>query len=543
MLPVRLPLLLATSVALALGAGAAADEELPCTPSEPFMVDGFRSPADDLARTGELVGAVAPEPRLIRRGGVRLERRCTEGPALPWNLAAAPDHAEAVYSLPVRADLTFNSAYPSGANDGLLWAGRGFSTLVTAGVAGRYGPVSFAVAPELSWSQNAPFEIDPNGQQGDLRFMNPWYGDGIDLPQRFGSTPSSRWAPGQSFLRLDLGNLALGISSENLWFGPGIRNAITMSSAGPGFPHVFVGTSRPGDVWVGTVEAQVLWGRLERSRYVPDPTHPLFTALELNYSPRWIPRLSIGLSRVFLQVWNDLSFKDYFPFLESFQKKDLVSRYGGTGDNPLDNQLVSVFGRWVFPESGLEIYAEWAREDFEHNFEMLLREPDHSQAYLLGLQKVFRTSGGRWVRVHAELTHLQELRPENPRPTAVYYTHGADLSYTYQGQLLGAWIGPGADSQIIAVDVFGRGGRIGGYLERVRRNEAVYWAVFDPRQDGTTHDTELTAALRQVLFAGPVDVSWEAAGSFRWSRDFLRDDVNLRVGIQLAMPIDRSPPR
>src|SRR5512133_3720700 len=101
MLPVRLPLLFATSVALALATGAVADDEVPCTPSEPFVVDGFRSPVDDLARTGELVGAVAPEPRLIRRGGVRLERRCAEGTALPWDVPAVPDDPQAVYALPV----------------------------------------------------------------------------------------------------------------------------------------------------------------------------------------------------------------------------------------------------------------------------------------------------------------------------------------------------------------------------------------------------------------------------------------------------------
>jgi hypothetical protein len=444
--------------------------------------------------------------------------------------------------LPVRVETGFSSRHPSGANDGLAWAGRGVSAFATAGVTGRYGPLSFALAPEIAWSENRAFTLVPNGQPGDLQFMNPWYGADIDLPQRFGSGPFALWAPGQSFLRFELSGVALGISSENLWFGPGIRNAISMSSAAPGFPHVFVGTARPVDVWIGTVEALALWGRLDRSRYVPDPTHPLLTGLVLDYTPRWLPRLSVGLSRVFLQVWDDLSFRDWVPFLQSFQKKDLVSRYGGLGDNPEDNQLVSVFARWAFPESGLEIYGEWGREDFENSYEMLIREPDHSQAYLLGLQKVFRR-GDRWVRLHAELTHLQELRPENPRGTPVYYTHGADLSYTYQGQLLGAWIGPGADSQILALDVFDRRGRIGGYVERVRRNDAIYWTTIDPQQLGISHDTEVTAAVRQVLFVGSVDVSWEAGASYRWNRDFMRNEPNFRVSVQLGSAFARTPGR
>jgi len=137
------------------------------------------------------------------------------------------------------------------------------------------------------------------------------------------------------------------------------------------------------------------------------------------------------------------------------------------------------------------------------------------------------------------MTDLQILRPDNVRGNPVYYTHSNDLSYTYQGQLLGAWIGPGADGQLLAVDVFDRKGRIGGYVERVRRNEAVYWTTIDPQQLDISHDTELTAAVRQVFFAGPVDVSWEAGASYRWNRDFFRNEPNFRLSVQVGLPLGR----
>lgn len=538
------------AVVLALAAvGAAprvarADDAPPCVPGGRFAVDGFRDPTDDLARVGELTGAVAPSPRLIRRGGLRFETTCADGRPLPWKVTPAPARgAPYLLVLPAQLELAYNSRYPSGQNDGLLWAGRGVSSFATVGVAGRYGPLSFALAPEVAWSQNQAFELVPNGQTGDLRFMNPWYGSNIDYPQRFGATPFASWAPGQSYLRLDAWNVGLGISTENLWFGPGINDAIAMSSAAAGFPHVFIGTRHPQDVWIGTVEAQVLWGRLDRSRYLPSPTHPLVTALVVDYTPRWLPQLSVGLARVQLQVWHDLRLRDWFPFIQDFQKKNLTSWYpdSPTGDNPKDNQLASVFARWIFPESALELYGEFAREDAENSWEMFIREPDHSAAYTLGLQKIYR-AGSRWVRVNAELTNLQMLFPaNNPRGNPVYYTHGEDLSYTYQGQLLGAWIGPGADAQRLAVDVFDAKGRIGGYLERVRRNDAIFWLVIDPQGGNASHDTEVTAAIRQVLFAGPVDVSWEAGASFRWDRDFLRNETNYRFTVQLSAPTHREP--
>jgi hypothetical protein len=133
---------------------------------------------------------------------------------------------------------------------------------------------------------------------------------------------------------------------------------------------------------------------------------------------------------------------------------------------------------------------------------------------------------------------LQEPRlPDSGRGMASWYLHGADLGYTHRGQVLGAAIGPGADPQRVTLDVFGPEGRIGGFLERVRRNELYYFQAIDPlpgEEDG--HDAELTAGVRQVLFAGPVDVAWELSASYRWNRDFFGDEPNFRGAVTLTMP-------
>jgi hypothetical protein len=510
---------------------AAADG--PCTAGARFAVDGLGTAWDELVRAAELDGAVVPSPRLLRRGGLRTETLCADGPGLAWPLARALDPDAPLVAVPLRLDTVWNARYASGGNDGLLWAGRGASSMLSGGVAFRAGMFSGALAPAVAWSENRAFALPPPASAGDP-YLNPWYGTAIDLPTRFGASPYATWSPGQSYLRADRWNVALGVSTENLWFGPGVRNAITMSNAGPGFPHVFVGTSAPADVGIGKAEALLFWGRLERSGYMPGATHPLVSGLVLDYAPRWVPGLSVGAARVFLQRWEDLQLRDWLAPLQSVQKKGLESTYPG-GDNAYDNQLLSLFARWTFPESGLEVYGEWAREDHEWSFWGAIREPDHSQAYLLGLGKVWR-AGARRVRLVAELTHLQELRPlDNERGVPVYYTHGNDLSYTNAGQLLGAWIGPGADSQLLAVDVIGPRGRVGGYLERVRRNDAVYWAR-DPADSDAQHDAELTAAARGLIFAGAVDVSWEAALSYRWNRDFVQTEPNARLVLGIATP-------
>jgi hypothetical protein len=537
---VRYPALVLSTFILSFGTPATAEEEGDCATGTSVIVDAG-SQAEDLLRLAELTGAAPVEPGVIRRASPGVRVLCADGPALPWSLPAPPEGDRWVAPIPLRLTTVFNTRYPSGGNDGLLWSGRGASSLVSGGVAFRYGVLSGVLRPEATWAQNDWFEIRPNGAAGDLAFGTPYYGAAIDLPQRFGAGPYSAAALGDSVLRLDWKGVALGLSNERMWWGPGLRNALVLSDNAPGFPHAFLGTSHPVDVWIGDVEATAFWGRLERTRYFDGGTDPLFIGLALDYSPRWVPGLTVGLGRTFLQPWRGRKALDYVPFLQSFWKKDLDAWYGDAGDNPEDNQLASVWWRWVFPSAGLEIYGEWGREDHDWSVYRFIEDFDWTKAYVLGLQKVFPLRAQRFLRLNVEVIDLQEPRPpDSGRGMASWYLHGADLGYTNRGQVLGAAIGPGADSQRIVVDVFGPKGRIGGFFERVRRNESYYFQAIDPipgEEDG--HDAELTAGVRQVLFAGPVDVAWELSASYRWNRDYFGDEPNFRGAVTVTLPLAR----
>jgi hypothetical protein len=517
--------------ALLLAALAAAP---PCRTGAVVALDALNGPLDDLVRLGELAGAVPLEPNLIRRGGFRLREVCAEGTPLPWQTRVeALDDSSWIRPVPVRLQSSWNLRYPSGGNDGLLWAGRGLSSALSGGLAFRYGALSGAVAPEVVWQQNHAFELVPNGQSGALAFRSAWYADGIDLPQRFGAGPFTTAGLGESYLRVDAFGAALGFSTETQWLGPGLANALLLTNNAAGFPHVFLGTSRPADVWIGEVEALVFWGQLERSRYVASAGTPLIVGFALDYTPRWIPGLSVGLGRTFVQPWEGRKFRDYVPFLQTFWKKDLGEWYGrDEADNPQDNQLASVWLRWAFPEAGLELYGEWGREDHALSKNQLLMDPSRTGAYLLGAQKLW-ILGERWVRLQAEVIDLQDLRPDY---FYSWYTHSADLGYTHDGQVLGAAIGPGGDSQRLGLDVFHARGRLGGYLERIRRNEGAFWQLIAPLGDDPVHghDTEVSAGLRGVHTLSEVDVSWDLAASWRYYRDFADDVPNVRAGVTVT---------
>jgi hypothetical protein len=507
-------------------------------------VEGIGTASEDFARAAVVAGVSPLQPQVFRRASEqRFIPVCAGVTGVPWRgrlEGSLPPSAHARL-LPVRTETYFNSGYPDNRNTGALWGGRGISTSLTAGVEARVGVFSAALAPVVAYQQNRAFEITPVEDSAYSPYRNPWYftpGVSIDLPQRFGDRAFTRIDPGQSYVRLRIRGVALGASTENLWWGPGARNSILMSNTAPGFPHVHVGTARQVDVGIGRLEAQAVWGHLRESAYfdtIPANDRNLFTGVLTSLEPRGLPGLYLGFGRVYVYDLppEGLPLGDYFvPLLEPFFKHRLARPGNPSGNRP-DNQLISLFARWVLPESGFEVYAEWAREDHSRDLEDFLQEPDHSQGYLLGFQKVV-PAGQRWVRLQGELTNLyKHAAPRGARAPTSYYTHGhVPQGYTHRGQILGAGIGPGADSQYLGADLFYRGGRIGVYGERVRRNEAVYYRRIPlVRND---HDVEVTGGVRHVVVLPRIDVDWGAGYSFRWNRDFLDDERNWRINAALT---------
>lgn len=469
---------------------------------------------DELVRILEITDTAAGDERLLRR----------------LSAPMTPVSGLAVGTVPARVVLVGNSGYAAGGNDGRLWAGRGVSALLAAGARSRWGPFSAALAPELALQQNAEFEIRRRSRPGYSPYSDP-FNAAIDLPQRFGAERFMSAGLGQSHVRLDVGGFAGGVSTENLWWGPAMRYPLLMSNNGPGFPHVFAGTGRPVDVWIGNLEAELIWGRLRESAYFdenPENDDTGLVALVASFSPRVLPGLSVGFARVYQYRDTDGGWlRDPRPVLEVV---------GGSGVNRPGNELFSVFGRWAFPESGAELYGEWGRDDRWFDWKELVQEPDHSQAYMLGFQKITPLSEATDVRIHLEMVALQELGElrGGSRPLPVWYTHSRiRQGYTHRGQLLGAWIGPGADAQFLGVDALLRGGMAGLFLERVRRNDATGAALDGRRFWPREHDTELIFGLRGLYPATrALTLEGRASFGYRFNRNFLSDDNNFGLDLR-----------
>lgn len=397
--------------------------------------------------------------------------------------------------------LVRNSAIPAAENDGALWAGRGGNVLVRGGLAVRYGRVTAVLAPELSYSRNLGFASVPsflNGQQPATGpFAAQWFtGDySADLPIRFGDQSYTVVGFGQSSVTVAGRRIAAGVSTENQWWGPGVRNALLMSNAAEGVPHAFVRTARPLHTRLGDVEARWMLGGLTRSLYFQTPAEVaegrLLNGAVVTLHTAADPGLTVGAARLVLSPTRDAALGHALDVLVA----------GGKGTRV--DQLTSVFARWVVP--GAEVYGEFARSVLPRSLREFLIAPLNAGAYTLGVARAWRGPAAGTMRGSLEVTDLEQSHTltDRPRPPDYYTGRAAPAGFTSRGQSLGAAIGPGSSSQWAALDYYAPAWQLGAFAQRTRyQNDALYRVDV---YNAFRHDVGLSGGLRGGLRRAGVD--------------------------------------
>lgn len=447
----------------------------------------------------------------------------------------SPSRSVAVAPFVARMRVFVNSRSPINQNDDAVWQGRGLTTALDFGTSVRWRGVRVALVPTASYTQNAYFDLAPVSVADQPVYAYPWRE--IDLPQRFG--PDARWelGAGQSEVRVSGRGVSAGVSTRSLWWGPGIQNAIIMSNNAAGFPHVFLGTQGPRRIGIGTIEANWTLGKLDQSDYfgLPVETDARFHAgLVVTFNPDLLPGLSLGFTRVFYGASpNGLEASNAFLVFQGVTKKGQEDSDSPTGDDDKD-QLLSVFGRWVLEDSGFEVYGEWSRNDHSLDLTEFVLQPEHSQGYMLGLQKAYTLPDDRRVAMRVELTHLEREATFRVRASPVYYAHHiVTQGYTHRGQVIGAGVGPGGIHQHIGADLYAPWGRAGVLFQRrVADNDAYYeWAVANGAE-ANKHDVSLDAGVRGHYFVSDVQLGGQLILTRQLNRYFDGPNVwNLNVGL------------
>ncbi len=184
-------------------------------------------------------------------------------------------------------------SWPPGAN-ALARVGAGFSSKF----------VTFVLAPEFTYSQNLGFQTFPGTQQGRSVWSSPWHtgNASADLPASDSATNRSRRRHSARVRSpFTLAQSTLGVSSENQWWGPGIRNALLLSNQAEGVPHVFARSARPIVTGIGDFEWRVIGGALSESAFfdtISTNNTRSLSGFIVTWQPAVAPHVTVGVARI-----------------------------------------------------------------------------------------------------------------------------------------------------------------------------------------------------------------------------------------------------
>jgi hypothetical protein len=311
---------------------------------------------------------------------------------------------------------------------------------------------------------------------------------------------------GNSSIRLNAGPLSVGVSSENITWGPSIMNPLLMSAHAPGFMHLTVNSRHPLRTKIGSFEWQWIAAYMEEINpayrgvaenymgYGPGQTQDekrYFNGAMISYQPKWIKGLSMGITRVVQEP--ELLLWDYGTDpLASAPNWNLIFRNVSRASDgvkfsnwllyPVEestDQYAGAFLRWVFEPAHAEFYTEWARNDAFFNMRDFIQDPEHSRAYTYGFRKLFHYSAAaptKYWQFMSEYTRMQQASTWPTRSAGYWYVHGGyrPFGYNYLGQNLGAPIGSGGNYFMLRVSQFKGMQQMGLQIESTTHNADIY---------------------------------------------------------------------
>jgi hypothetical protein len=201
-----------------------------------------------------------------------------------------------------------------------------------------------------------------------------------------------------------------------------------------------------------------------------------------------------------------------------------------------DNQLASLFFRWVFPRAGLEVFGERGFEDQLYDMRDLILNPDHEREYLLGFQKVLRTSERNVDVLRGEVVNYQEPTVARNRVEAGIYVHATlRQGHTNRGQLLGASPGAGwAAASALSWTRYSPAARTTVTLRRIvrdQRGNVQITGIIDPHGS----DVIVAAGLERMRLGRRADFGAGIETMQDFNHNFSKNvpNLNLRLSARL----------
>jgi hypothetical protein len=359
--------------------------------------------------------------------------------------------------------MSTNTATPYGQNDGALWQGKGLNAAVTGGLRLETCGVEAVFKPQFAFSQNLDFDYMQPNYLG-IAYQNKaevygYYGlMGVDAPQRQGDELVFNYDWGDSEIRYTWKTITVGFGTQAAWLGPAQLNPLIHSNNASSYPKVDIGIRKqtlitPGiGRHLGDIEARLWWGCLSESEFFDNNisnNNNLITGLSAAYRfPGALQGLSIGVNRVMLSKWKNIEPESIFALIAPFAN--------GAAWSPHNDHLGSLALDYILPTARVDIYFEWARNNFSTGLYDLIHYPFHSEAYTFGIKKVLPLTSRISGEILLETSNLGSFMDYKLlNNNATFYAHDViTQGYTNKGQWLGAGIGTGGNSQYLGFKLY-----------------------------------------------------------------------------------------
>ncbi|MEQ9377771.1 MAG: capsule assembly Wzi family protein [Imperialibacter sp.] len=522
---------------------------------------------EDYLRRGQLLGEISDKYSFSRRSlsFINDDSSYINDVRYLWEGNSVFDQEKfKVAVLPLQNRFQSNTKIPYGGNDGAIIPAVGAQNLLSFGLHIKYGRLTTQLRPEYIFARDLDYDGFPSVHYDIIWMWRYIWWNRIDQPEKLTNGKYNKILPGQSLVKYSFDHFSVGISTQNLWWGPGHRNAIILSNNAQGFPHLFLETNAPVVTAIGNFEGQFIAGKIENSgKPLPQQARTYYGAtlfspkrnkwryisgINFSWQPKWVKGLFLGYNKTKQLYHDDLAhFQDFIPV---FNRKENPFEAPIIGQSN-SSQQSSVFLRWVFQPESAEIYAEYGNHGKPRKFRRWLEEPEKNRGYTLGLTKLFPLRNKQYLQFQIEVTQLQQSQREGIFDADSWYSDDyIRQGFTNKGQLLGAGIGPGGNSQYLDFSWIRGINRIGIQLERITHDNDWMLYAFSRTGDYRRHWIDFTAGLHidwkisnillsaKAVYVRSINYQWELVfdPDLPWFRNG-RDVTNFHPAISCTIPL------
>ena len=424
-----------------------------------------------------------------------------------------------------------NSKVPTNHTSNFLIPNVGLQQVFTVGLNLDYRDlIELNLQPIHQTTENLPFHQYPEYSKEWLWYY--YFLNRIDMPDRFSDKPLSQGYLGPSYFRLKISNVAVTISNENKWWGPASFNPLVLGSNAPGFNHLGIRNREPINTTIGKFGFEIIAGTLQNSGYLPPDTNRVniyngqrlyeqkieadryTTGLIYTYQPKWIPGLTLGLTKLSMAYRNETkSFYDFLP-LTGFvgDRLSLMER------EKRKASMGSWFARYLMPKIHSEVYFEYGRGDRSLHVWNIMQPKPYTRGFTAGLKKSFEITRlpGHFIQIGTEMTNLSlptKAQVKGQDPQSWYIHNHVRQGFTHRGTVLGSQLGPGSNGQNVYVQYIHGLNRIGIRFLRTIHNLDYY------------HYTG-------YYLSDHFNQYWASAGALLYSTWYVKNfSVNMQCGI------------